>query len=132
MIRWKCRQCGADLEAPESAQNDLIECGGCGSMIRVPGETPPTARPPRASNTGGCSVGRAGSGIPCWLKATLLLSGVGMLALFALAAIVVEWNEAAGDTVAGRVASGILSGAIVLDIAVFLVAACVRWWKCGG
>lgn len=44
MIRWKCRQCGEGLEAPESMAGDLIECCACGSMIRVPVETAATVR----------------------------------------------------------------------------------------
>lgn len=45
MIRWKCRQCGEGMEAPESMASDLIQCGRCCGMERVPGgEAPATKR----------------------------------------------------------------------------------------
>lgn len=37
MIRWKCRQCGEGLEAPESLAGDRLACTRCGLDQRVGG-----------------------------------------------------------------------------------------------
>lgn len=46
MYLWECRQCGEQLEAPESLGNESIECPECGVFSR-----PPQAPAPRLKQT---------------------------------------------------------------------------------
>lgn len=39
MIQWPCRQCGEELEVPESLGSDSIECPSCGVSSRPPDDS---------------------------------------------------------------------------------------------
>lgn len=41
MIRWRCRQCGEALEAPDSMRNDYLDCANCGTTQPVGGDLSP-------------------------------------------------------------------------------------------
>ena len=41
MIHWLCRQCGEDLEVPESLASEAIECPQCGVFSHPPDELMP-------------------------------------------------------------------------------------------
>lgn len=41
MIHWPCRQCGEELEAPDSLASEAVECPSCGTFSRMPDEMRP-------------------------------------------------------------------------------------------